>query len=491
MGKLEKVLPAAVRAAFWLLLAFQAVAYCRISTDDAFIFYRYAANIAAGRGYVFNAGERVLGTTSPLYTLMLAAAQRLFGWLPGVTLPVLGSLISAASMAVLALLAARFFTRAGRDHAAMLAPLVMLAVSLFWTGVGMDVLPALAFGMAAIACHQDGRGRGAAALAACAVLARPDLACVPALLSLDWLVVQRRRPDWHGVAIFAALIAAWLAFSYAYFGTMVPTSVVAKLGQAGTGAWGGRFAFLAQLRDLWPGHVTVRDATLVLFVIALPLAVAAGRRYRDFRAGWLVLLWIGAYLVAYGLLLRPAPYPWYYAPLALGMGIVFTMGLDVLVGRAFARSRTVGVSVAVLAVGYLGFAGAGQAARTLHEPRHYKYRFFSEAAAWLNQRAAPGAVVACNEIGVLGYYYEKGPVLDLLGLVNPEVAVHVSGGDFAWPVTHHEPDYVIFKQPPFPKLEDLATTPWFLDRYTRVAIFGDGTTKIALYARNAAATTPR
>jgi hypothetical protein len=484
MGKLEKTLPAAARAAFWLLLAFQALAYARISTDDAFIFYRYAANVAAGRGYVFNAGERVLGTTSPLYTLMLAAAQRLFGWLPGMTLPVLGSLISTASMAVVALLAARFFRRAGRDHAALLAPLVMLAVALFWSGVGMDVLPALAFGMAAIACHQDGRVRWASAAAACAVLARPDLACVPALLSLDWVIVQRRRPEWASVAIFAVLVAAWLAFSQAYFGTLVPTSVVAKLGQAGTGAWGGRFAFLAQFHDLWPAHASIRDATLVLFVIALPLAVTAGRRYRDFRAGWLVLLWIGAYLVAYGLLLRPAPYPWYYAPLALGMGIVFTMGLDMLVGRAFTRSRSVGVSVAILAIAYLGFAGAYQAARTLREPRHYKYRFFSEAAAWLNERAAPGAVVACNEIGVLGYTYEKGPILDLMGLANPEVATHVSGGDFAWPVKHHEPDYVIFKYPPFPKLEDLATDTWFLDRYTKVAIFGDGPTKIALYARN-------
>lgn len=42
--------------------------------DDAYITYRYTRNILAGNGFVFNPGERELGTTTPLYTLLLAAA---------------------------------------------------------------------------------------------------------------------------------------------------------------------------------------------------------------------------------------------------------------------------------------------------------------------------------------------------------------------------------------------------------------------------------
>jgi hypothetical protein len=41
--------------------------------DDAFITYRYARNLATGRGFVYNEGERVLGTTTPLYAMILAA----------------------------------------------------------------------------------------------------------------------------------------------------------------------------------------------------------------------------------------------------------------------------------------------------------------------------------------------------------------------------------------------------------------------------------
>ncbi len=42
--------------------------------DDSYITYRYARNLIAGDGFVFNPGERVLGTTTPLYTSLMALA---------------------------------------------------------------------------------------------------------------------------------------------------------------------------------------------------------------------------------------------------------------------------------------------------------------------------------------------------------------------------------------------------------------------------------
>ena len=52
-----------------LLWSVPAVGYTRLlagrSFDDFYITYRYAWNLAAGRGFVFNPGERVFGTTAP------------------------------------------------------------------------------------------------------------------------------------------------------------------------------------------------------------------------------------------------------------------------------------------------------------------------------------------------------------------------------------------------------------------------------------------
>src|SRR2546423_247510 len=44
--------------------------------EDFYITLRYAQNIVHGVGFAYNAGEPVLGTTTPLYTLLLALATR-------------------------------------------------------------------------------------------------------------------------------------------------------------------------------------------------------------------------------------------------------------------------------------------------------------------------------------------------------------------------------------------------------------------------------
>lgn len=47
--------------------------------DDAFITFRYSRNIIEGAGFVYNPGVQTLGTTTPLYTLLMAAAGGVFG----------------------------------------------------------------------------------------------------------------------------------------------------------------------------------------------------------------------------------------------------------------------------------------------------------------------------------------------------------------------------------------------------------------------------
>jgi arabinofuranosyltransferase len=49
------------RTIFWLKTGY--------TSDDAFITYRYVQNILAGNGFVYNPGERVLGSSTPLFTL--------------------------------------------------------------------------------------------------------------------------------------------------------------------------------------------------------------------------------------------------------------------------------------------------------------------------------------------------------------------------------------------------------------------------------------
>ncbi|MDQ6739848.1 MAG: hypothetical protein M3021_05655, partial [Actinomycetota bacterium] len=72
----------AAPAAIALLCFGFALAYDSFLPDDSYITYRYAQNLPAGHGLVFNLGERVLSTTTPLYTLLLAAAGIVWPDLP-------------------------------------------------------------------------------------------------------------------------------------------------------------------------------------------------------------------------------------------------------------------------------------------------------------------------------------------------------------------------------------------------------------------------
>jgi hypothetical protein len=52
--------------------------------DDAYILFRYAQNLLAGNGFVFNPGEPVFGITTPLFGGLLAALAAVSG---GTTAP--------------------------------------------------------------------------------------------------------------------------------------------------------------------------------------------------------------------------------------------------------------------------------------------------------------------------------------------------------------------------------------------------------------------
>jgi arabinofuranosyltransferase len=67
-----------VLAAILGVLLFQALPGPR-PLDDAYITFRYARSISQGQGFSYNPGEHVQGTTTPLYTLLLAGLASLLG----------------------------------------------------------------------------------------------------------------------------------------------------------------------------------------------------------------------------------------------------------------------------------------------------------------------------------------------------------------------------------------------------------------------------
>src|SRR5438105_15675116 len=78
--------------------------------DDAFITFRYSRNILEGQGFVYNPGTRVLGTTTPLFTLVMAAIGGLLGGQDFQWYAIAVSALADAGTAALLLLLARRLT---------------------------------------------------------------------------------------------------------------------------------------------------------------------------------------------------------------------------------------------------------------------------------------------------------------------------------------------------------------------------------------------
>ncbi|MGH2523272.1 MAG: hypothetical protein ACRDH2_12275, partial [Anaerolineales bacterium] len=191
LANVRSILLARARARPRMRLAFGALAFAGLlfllwlrfhqppnTVDDAYITFRYARNIANGVGFVYNAGERVLGTTTPAYALLLAALSRLSGFYD---YPRLALLVNALLDAVTFCLVARFATR-----------LTAAQVGQRWIGLGVALLFAIdgrtldfstggmetSFNLMAImltlALLFENRTRWAALAAGLAVLVRPD-----------------------------------------------------------------------------------------------------------------------------------------------------------------------------------------------------------------------------------------------------------------------------------------------------------------------------
>jgi hypothetical protein len=202
--------------------------------DDAFITFRYARNLLAGSGFVYNPGEAVLGTTTPLYTLLMAGLGAPWGAanapFPSLALAV-NALADAATCLLLIWLGKRIGARWAGWAAAAVWAVAPFSVTFAIGGLETSLYVLLLTGAAAAAL--GGRRAAAALLGSMALLTRPD-----ALILLGPLVLERayaaflarpRQPlRWAEAAAFGVPVLAWGIFATISFGSPLPNSILAK-----------------------------------------------------------------------------------------------------------------------------------------------------------------------------------------------------------------------------------------------------------------------
>lgn len=203
-------------------------------SDDAYIGYRYAKNIAQGHGAVFNPGERVEGYSNFLYVLLMSLVFIVAD--DGVYL--FSSLLNIFFITVAFLIFYRYVQSQLGDLSATLAVFLFALCPPIWVWVasGMEtpliMLLQLAIWMAVERVADDQELKHLVLLCLVmilSILARADGFVVPGIAILYLLFKGRRRPALYCTVTILLTITAYFLWRYDYYGYLLPNTYYQKV----------------------------------------------------------------------------------------------------------------------------------------------------------------------------------------------------------------------------------------------------------------------
>ncbi|MGH2582778.1 MAG: hypothetical protein ACRDFQ_07765 [Anaerolineales bacterium] len=443
--------------------------------DDAFITFRYARNLLAGDGFVFNPGERVLGTTTPLFTILLSGVGILFGGAsaPFPSLAVsINTLADGISCILLFLIGNKLGSRwagFGAGLAWAVAPFsVTFAIGGLETSVYVLLLIAIFWS------YLERRYEISAFLSALALLTRPDALLLVLPLVIDRLLFATRRgspyPSWREALLFVIPGLIWGTFAWSYFGSPFPQSVLAKSAAYRLPQFAALIRFLQHYATPFVEHFTFGLAWIGVGLILYPFLslLGAGFAFKQKTSTWPFSVFPWLYFAVFALA-NPLVFRWYLTPPLPFYFMFVLIGLERILQQLIswsqskvriprAAQQTSIVALLVLFPSLLPLNGWTRA--PTHGPSGPApdmawielELLYKEVADELHPRLAPETTLAAGDVGVLGYYTDV-QILDLVGLNSPETSRYFplppeQYGDFVYAVPaelilDQLPEYVV------------------------------------------------
>ena len=457
---------ALLRGGFWLLT--------QATAEDAFISLRYAENLAAGMGMVYNPGEAVFGATTPLYVLLL-------GGLTWVGLPSLACarLLAIAADAWTIARGWKLVHRAtgSRQAAGLTGWLLAAATPMVQVGVsGMETsfFVLLLTWAADLCCRERPSAVRLGLVLGVLCLVRPDGLVAATLLLGTRAAGDRRMPLVAGLTLLLVL-SPWIAWATVTYGSPLPNSIAAKAAAYNAHRVSPLPGFLVLFSFIGPLGVLLPRFVVTLFTFPCLLAgIRMTWRAPGLRA--LPVLFLGWF--AFLVLPRTLPFHWYLPPLLLPAYLLAGVGLPGLLASLEARRRGPSTrAVTALATLLLLSLAAwlfvvGKGARRIQQAEE---RVRRPLGLWLRERVRPGERVALEPIGYIGYY-SRARILDEIGLVSPEMIPlnRAGAGWFAEMLARYRPEYVV-ERPHYLQRNSTINTkvPMFRDDVQRRAFLHD------------------
>ncbi len=434
--------------------------------DDSYITYRYSRNILAGNGFTFNVGERVLGTTTPFYTLFLTTLGAFTG---GVHAPfpiiswLLNSLFDAVSCVVLFEVGKKISTFRVGAITGLIWSIAPYSVTFAIGGLETSLLILLILLM--VYFYLNMTIIGIWLCASFMILTRPD-ALIFVLPLLFFPIIQKKWDIFQPKAMILAAIPliSWLMFSYIYFRTLLPHSIAAK---SVAYLLPDNAAFIRLLQHFltpFGEENTLSPTVLYVSLITIPLFFVVGfiSIVRKNPLSLPLLIYPILYFITFSLA-HPLIFRWYLTPPLPIYMLVILSGVESTLKKVLDFLRTklttlntihfnwtrwsafpnITLTTALLIPLYFSLNGwvvsTDQGKNSLYPEMAWVKleELYRLASIDVLAETTSDSVVAAGDVGVLGYLTDR-TILDTVGLISP-----VSSSYYPLPSEDYVSNYAI------------------------------------------------
>lgn len=422
--------------------------------DDSWIHQTYARNLATYGQWAFIPGQPSAASTSPLYTILLATGYVLHVhyalWTHG---------LGAVTLALMGIISARMADRV--IYNSKFGPIyvgvsIMLIWQLIWAAAsGMETL---LFAMLIMWCiflawrelHADQthsqaislRGLVLGASIALATLARPEGIVLGAWIGLAMLIV-RPQQTWQRFFIYGAtaiigfllLLSPYLLLNYQLTGGLLPNTAAAKFVQHEIllqRQLGTRIIDLFQTLQIGGQALTLPGILIYVWVIVR-------KHNRNGLIYLLPLFWAVSLILIYALRLPAAYQHGRYVMSALPvlsfMGLVGlwyllewgqSPGEMLVLRRVFTRVALIAAFGTILLFALVpGLQAYQRDVAIINEE-------MVASAHWIDEHIPQSELMAIHDIGAVGYFAPREQMIDIAGLVSPDIVPIINDPDALW-----------------------------------------------------------
>ncbi|MBI4810484.1 MAG: hypothetical protein HY800_03405, partial [Ignavibacteriales bacterium] len=417
------------RTAFWFTT--------NTTLEDAFITFKYAENLAAGNGFVYNLNEHILGTTSPLWTLLLAASKYISGADVIIFSKILGIIFDSLTLIIIFLI----FRKQINQHFA-----IIFAVSfstspdiIIISTSGMET-PLLLFGMS---------------------------------LTISGLVNRN-----------FLLPLPWFFFCYFYFDNIIPQSLVAKSASYNYDISRSASPFIGTFTPLNDDNLIKIIFRLTLMSGILIGVIHIIKKYRMFLS-------LGIFFISYCVVFSFSGtliFRWYLIPVIFISMVVLTFGIDWIIQKIKPLLDDRLIKIVILLI--ILILGGINIYIALHRTDKYRQLQALEdelrkgIGLWVKENIRSGSSILLEPLGYIGYYGGTSiKYFDEIGIVTQLISElrKVETDWYFKSITMLQPEYILQYKSAYdenknsessePLFETESNRRWFLDNYLIVRTF--------------------